>query len=121
MLMVNPVAAEAQYAQVQVKVERHTTVNGEVDIRPYIKNVEHFVGFRLVAVDVIAGALVDTSIMTVHINNTRQGQTLQLGQDTVNYRIFPNTGFFMGQGAEKIKLRTTNPAYIKSVNLILTR
>ncbi len=121
LLMVNPAAAEAQYAQVQVKVERYTTTNGEINIRPYIKNVAHYAGFRLVAVDVIAGALVDTSTMTVHINNTRQGQFIQLGQNTVSYRVFPNTGFFMGQGAENILLRTTKPAYVKSVTLILTR
>ncbi len=115
------VSAEAQYSQLSVKIERYTSSKGEIDINKYIKNVGHYAGYRLVAVDVIAGALVESATMTVHINNTRQGQTLKLGQTTLSHRIVPNTGFFMGRGAEKIKLRTVSPAYVKYVNLILAK
>jgi hypothetical protein len=116
-----PESAEAQYAQVQIKIERYTSVMGAVNVRSYIKNLAHYQGFRLVAVEVIASALNETSAMNVQINKTRQGPTLHLGSQTQIYRISPNTSFVMGRGAENIVLRTENPAYIKTVNLILAQ
>lgn len=114
-------SAENEYFQLPMKIERYTSSASEVDVSVYIKNAAHYVGFRLVAVEVIAGALNESATALVYINNTRQGPTLILGQTTANYRILPNTAFVIGRGGEKIKLFAINPAYIKSVNLILTR
>lgn len=112
-----PENAQAQYSQLSVKIERYTSSTGEIDV--HLKNAEHYAGFRLIAVEVVAGALVETATITVDINKSQQQPELQLGPSTLNYRIVPSSNFFIGQGAEKIKLRTINPAYIKNVNLIL--
>lgn len=116
----NPTFAEAEYSQLQIKIERYTSTSGEINVSSYLNNIGHYVGYRLVAVEVIASALNESAGITVHINNTRQGPTLQLGEMVLNYHVFPNTGFFIGHGAENIQLRSINPAYVKSVNLILT-
>ncbi len=119
--ILNPTTAEAQNLQLQLKIERHTSIMGEINVRSYIKNVEEYEGFRLAAIEVVAGALNESATTTVYVNETQQGQTLQLGQVTLKFLILLNTDFYMGQGAEEIKLRTSNPAYIKNVNLILSR
>ncbi len=121
MLNLNPAQAETQYSQVHFKIERYTSTASELNIRPYIKNLEHYTGFRLVAVEIVASALNESAAVTVSINGKQEGPTLNLGQNTLVYRVFPSTGVFMGFGAEDIKLQMKNPAYIKSVNLILTR
>ena len=66
-------------------------------------------------------ALNESASANVSANGKQEGPTLNLGQNTLVYRVFPSTGVFMGFGAEDIKVQTTNAAYIKSVNLILTR
>lgn len=119
--MLNPSRAGAQDIQLQLKIERYTSTMSELNVRPYIKNLEDFYGFRLAAIEVEAGALNESSTTTVFVNGTQQGQALQLGQDTLKFFILLDTDFFMGQGAEEIKLRMANPAYIKNVKLILTR
>ena len=119
-VLLNPTLVKAEYSQVQFKIERYSSSNGEINVSSYLRNIEHYVGFRLVAVEVIAAALNESATVMVRVNNTRQGPALQLGDTVLNYRIFPNTGFFIGKGAEDIRLRTINPAYVKSVNLILT-
>ncbi len=120
-LNLTPAQAETQYSQVHLRIERYTSTDSELNIRPYIKDVAHYTGFRLVAVEVVAGALNESAVVTVSVKGKQEGPTLNLGQDTLVYRIFPSTGVFMGFGAEDIKLQMMNPAYIKSVNLILTR
>ena len=118
--MANPTIAEAQDSQLFLKIERYTSA-GEINLRTYIKNIEEYEGFRLTSIEVVAGALNETATATVFVNGTQQGQALQFGQLTLKFDILLNTNFFMGQGAEEIKLRTSNPTYIKTVNLILTR
>ncbi len=119
-VLLTPTLVKAEYSQLQFKIERYSSSNSEINVSSYLKNIEHYAGFRLVAVEVIAAALNESATMTVHINKTWQGPALQLGDTVLNYRIFPNTGFIIGLGAEDIKLRMINPAYVKSVNLILT-
>lgn len=120
-VLLTPTSAQAEYLQMSVKIERYTASTGEINISSYMENVAHYVGFRLVAIEVIAGALNEKATMTVHIRNKRQGKTLQLGQFVSNYRVIPSTGYYIGRGAEEIKIRTNKPAYVKYVNLILTR
>ncbi len=118
--MLNPTIAEAQDSQILLKIERYTSA-GEINLRTYIKNIEEYEGFRLASIEVVAGALNETATATVFVNGTQQGQALQLGQLTLKFDILLNTDFFMGQGAEDVKIRTTNPAHIKTVTLFLTR
>ena len=120
-LLLNPTAAKAQHLQLPLTIERYMSTASEIDVSSYIKNIEQYVGFRLVAIEVIASALNESAEMTLHINGTRQGPILELGQVILNYRVVPNSNFLVGQGAEQIKLITTKPAYVKNVNVILTR
>lgn len=119
--ILNPTSAQAEDLELNFKIERYTSVMGEINIRSYIKNVEEYEGFRLAAIEIEAGALNESATTNVFVNGTQQGQTLQLGQVTLKFFILLETDFFMGRGAEQIKLHTPNPAYIKTVNLILTR
>ncbi len=118
--MANLTIAEAQDSQLFLKIERYTSA-GEINLRTYIKNIEEHEGFRLTSIEVVAGALNETATATVFVNGTQQGQELQFGQLTLKFDILLNTNFFMGQGAEDVIIRTTNPAHIKTVTLFLTR
>ena len=118
--MLNQTIAEAQDSQLHLKIERYTPA-GEINLRSYIKNVEEYEGFRLAALEVVAGALNESATAAVFVNGKQQGQALQLGQLTLKYDILLNTDFFMGQGAEEVKIHTTNPAYIKMVTLFFTQ
>lgn len=119
-LLLDTASAEIEYSQLPIKIERYTASTGEIDVRLFMENVAHFNGFRLVAVEVFAGALNERALMTVHIKNKRQGKSLQLGQFVSSYWVQPKANFYIGQGAEEIIVRTTKPAYVKYVNLILS-
>lgn len=116
-----PTTSQAEEINLHLKIERYTPIVGEINVRTYIKNAEAYKGYRLSAIEVVAGALNESASTSVYVNGMQQGQSLPLGQETLNYFILLETDFFMGQGAEDIKLLITNPAYIKTVNLILTR
>jgi hypothetical protein len=116
-----PARAETQYFQAHFRIESYTSTDSEINIRPYIKNLEQYTGLRLVAVEVVAGAIADSAAMIVFVKGKQEGPVFNLGQNTMVYKVFPSTGVFMGFGAEDIKLKIKDPAYIKSVNLVLTR
>ena len=116
-----PTTAEARDIVIPLKIERYTSTMGEVNVRRYLKNVEDYHGLRLAAIEVEAAALNESAATTLLVNEIQQGQALSLEQVPLKFLIVLDTDFFMGQGAEEIKLLTQNPAYIKNVNLILTR
>ncbi len=119
--LLNPTTANAQHSNLVLKIERYTSVASEVDIRPYIKNIENYKGLRLAAIEVVASALSETASTTVHVKDAQQGQALDLGQEILNYLVLVETDSLLGDGAEEIKLRTPRPAYIKTVNLIFNQ
>ncbi len=117
----NTSAEAAEDLQFLYKIERYTSTMSEVSVRQYLKNIENYEGFRLAAIEIEAGALNEFAIVNVFIKETQQGRALQLGQDPLKFLIFPDSDFFIGQGAEEIKLLAVNPSYIKNIKLILSR
>lgn len=118
-LVWSPIKVWAQEIHLNLKIERYTSTNSEVNIRSYIKNIAEYQGLRLAAIEVEAAALNEVASITVLVNEMKQGETLQLGASPVKFLIGINTDFFMGEGAEEIKLSTPDPAYIKNIVLTL--
>lgn len=92
----------------------------EVNVRPYIKNLDDYLGLQLTSVQIEAGALVESASLDVFVNNTLQKKNLELGPNPSSFLILLDRDFFMGEGAEEIKFLISKPTYIKNVVLILT-
>lgn len=119
--ILNPTIAKAQYSSLELKIERYTAITGEIDVRSYLKNVEDYRGLRLVAIEVVASALLESATTMVLVSDKQQGDIIHLGLSHSTYPVLVETDSLMGEGAEEIKLQTRNPAYIKAVTLIFAR
>lgn len=121
MLTPGPAQAQAQSSEVRLTIERYTSTGSEVNVLPELKDLQNFEGYRLVALEVSAGALNESSTVILSILDSQQGPSLQLGQTISNSLIYLETEFPLDQVIGKIRLRTEMPAHIKTVTLFLTR
>ena len=120
LMLTNLPYSRAQSLQLPLKIERYTAVMSEVNIRPYIKNLDDYMGLQLTAIQIEAGALVESATLDVFVNNSLQKKNLELGQNTSSFLILLDSDYFMGEGAEEIKFLISKPVYVKNVVLILT-
>ncbi len=120
LMLINLPFSRAQSLQLPLKIERYTSVMSEVNVRPYIKNLDDYLGFQLTAIQIEAGALVESATLDVFVNNILQKKNLELGPYASSFLILLDRDYFMGEGAEEIKFLISKPVYVKNVVLILT-
>lgn len=115
-------AQVAEYFSVPVKIERHVSGNSTLLAKDYFHNFAHYTGFRLVAVDVIAGAdSAEGAIVKLADNQSSFGPLIELSKKVQNYRVVLTKGLVIGFGAENLALDVQGSAYVRELNLILTR
>ncbi len=110
-----------EYFNTKLNINRHFTGVSKLQAKDYFQNLAHFKGFRLVGIDVVSGADHLPAQIKVSVHKTVLGQPLQLNTEIHSYRLFLTSGLFIGFGAENIILDIKGDAFVKELNLILTR
>ena len=108
----------AQAMHLPIKIERYTSVMSNVNVRPYIKNIDDYRGLQLTAIQIEAGALVESATLDVFVNNSLQKKDLELGPVAEKFLITLDRDFIMGEGAEEINFLIAKPVYLKNIVLI---